>query len=450
MNATTAQVSLRLLFSSRSRPAIVNRARAGLLLGCVLLAASATSPAAEIHDAAQAGDVARIKALLTADPGSANAKDADGWTPLLHAVSGDSAAAVAALLDAGADVRAATSEGGTALHNASSPAVAELLLARQADVRAVDRLGATPLHDAAAAGRKEVAEVLLAHGAEVDARNQGSWTPLHVAVTQQEPAVIELLLTHRANIQAQDKDGLTALRLAEKTGDVDLVALLARHGATPSDGEDIARIMTLTRFAKASALVRKAPVAKVTAFLDANPDLVRTAGRDGRTLLHYAASTVYSPDPAALIGYLLDHGAEVNSRNDAGGTPLNGAAPFSCLAAARVLLARGADVNVRSKDGETPLHGAAIAAHATEMAELLLAKGADINARDNKGETPLHRSTSNVVPDSTITEFLISKGADMSIRNNRGETPLTVALTSMFGMPNENAVKALRAHGAPE
>jgi PBP1b-binding outer membrane lipoprotein LpoB len=51
-------------------------------------------------------------------------------------------------------------------------------------------------------------------------------------------------------------------------------------------------------------------------------------------------------------------------------------------------IAIGADVNSKDESGSTPLHSAAISGH-KEIAELLIAKGADVNARNNDGETPL-------------------------------------------------------------
>jgi ankyrin repeat protein len=52
------------------------------------------------------------------------------------------------------------------------------------------------------------------------------------------------------------------------------------------------------------------------------------------------------------------------------------------------LLANKADVNTRNNAGVTPLHWAA-RYDQKEEAELLLAHGADVNALDNRGETPL-------------------------------------------------------------
>ncbi len=412
-----------------------------------LLAAIANAPADPVHDAAGAGDLAAVKTLLAAHPESLNAADAGGWTPLHYAVSNGATAVVETLLEAGADIRAATNEGQTPLHVVRDRAMTNLLLAHGADVTAINRYGETPLHIAAGAGRKDVAEALLAHGAAIDARNQGGWTPLHAAVMQGHPDLVELLLAQGADIQARDRQGRTPLDFAEKAGNTALVALLSRHGAVHAAAGHSDRVAVPADFEKAVALVRQEHVAEARAFLEARPALARIKDQNGWTLLAFAAD---HDGDKELVEYLLDRGADVNARDNDNRTPLHGAAAFNCLETARLLLDRGANANARNRFGLTPLHAAALAARTPEMAELLLAHGADINARDDSGDTPLQASLFNQNPGTSLAEFLIAKGADLNARNDRGETPLAVALKGHAGPANDRLVAVLRAHHAPQ
>jgi ankyrin repeat protein len=71
--------------------------------------------------------------------------------------------------------------------------------------------------------------------------------------------------------------------------------------------------------------------------------------RPGWTPLHYAAS---GPD-AALVGDLLERGADVNAESPNRSTPLMMAARYGAEAAADLLLLKGADARARNERGLT-------------------------------------------------------------------------------------------------
>ena len=57
-----------------------------------------------------------------------------------------------------------------------------------------------------------------------------------------------------------------------------------------------------------------------------------------------------------LVNYLLDHGAEINARNNLGKTPLHRAADANIGYTVAVnLIDRGAEINARDDGGKTPL-----------------------------------------------------------------------------------------------
>src|SRR5213078_3197119 len=87
---------------------------------------------------------------------------------------------------------------------------------------------------------------------------------------------------------------------------------------------------------------------------------------------------------------LLDRGAQVNARDNAGNTALfyaayrqTSAGPIPTTELARLLLDHRADPNARDKSGHTPL----MVARIVGLARLLVDRGADVNARDSNGVT---------------------------------------------------------------
>ena len=126
------------------------------------------------------------------------------------------------------------------------------------------------------------------------------------------------------------------------------------------------------------------------------------------------------------------------------------------IAQLQALLAGGADVNSADTLGTTPLHRAA-ARHNLPAMNALLEAGARVNARAGGGDTPLHRavaSTKDRHPPSTTRPYhtppqlyirdwrgtpvvsdrdtavvaaLVRAGGDLEARNDSGETPLATA-----------------------
>jgi cytohesin len=149
--------------------------------------------------------------------------------------------------------------------------------------------------------------------------------------------------------------------------------------------------------------------------LAAGTDVNVKGGFADGTPLHYAAANGHKE----IAELLIEKGADMNAKDEDGGTPLDvaikykqtetvdllrkhggisGAADSIHLAAAvgnieavKQHLAAGVDVTAKGYRGFTPLHYAARNGH-KEIAELLITKGADVNAKDEDGNTPLDKA----------------------------------------------------------
>ena len=153
----------------------------------VLSAVLARAPAPDVFEAALVGDVARLSALLAADPGLIAARHQIGWTPLHFASFGGKLDTVKLLLDRGAEIdpRARNRFQNTPLQTASLCGERDVmahLLDRGADPNVRQGEGFASLHDAAFLGRIDIIQLLLDHGADINARGDTGESPLGLAV----------------------------------------------------------------------------------------------------------------------------------------------------------------------------------------------------------------------------------------------------------------------------
>ena len=90
----------------------------------------------------------------------------------------------------------------------------------------------------------------------------------------------------------------------------------------------------------------------------------------------------------------------------------------------RNIIDKGADVNTKNKDGITPLHFAAFSG-SIDASKILMDAGANINAKGNNLATPIFFAISSHSVD--IVKILIEGGAAVNHKMKRGVTPLDVA-----------------------
>lgn len=210
------------------------------LTGLLLTGFATTSLvlAAPIHEAAVKGDAKKIAAILAADPAQVNAKDRFGNTPLHWAAFHGQLAAVKALLDAGADVKAKNNYGPFLPGDLSSVFGSNnhqdpVVLLQVHGINTADmQNGYTPLDLALFASKhKEIVELLLAKGADVNAQASSGATPLFWAVMREQKDDLLTLLAKGANVNLADAYGDTVLDCALHLQYGSLVPILVEHGA---------------------------------------------------------------------------------------------------------------------------------------------------------------------------------------------------------------------------
>lgn len=143
-----------------------------LVMTCLECGLGAVLPADSLLDAAQSGDLARVRRLVTeSDTPAVNARDTMSRTPLIFAASyGD-------------------------------PAIVQELVAAGAEVNSQDVHGWSPLHWAADTGHAAVIAELLQDAADPDLQDVEGWTALHWAAYRGDMDIVrQLVTTGQANI----------------------------------------------------------------------------------------------------------------------------------------------------------------------------------------------------------------------------------------------------------
>ncbi|MBQ7562317.1 MAG: ankyrin repeat domain-containing protein [Synergistaceae bacterium] len=158
----------------------------------------------------------------------------------------------------------------------------------------------------------------------------------------------------------------------------------------------------------------------------------------GRTALIIAAHQ----EKFYIAKYLIDHGFNLNARDNDGRTALIWAAGRVNLKITRELVRAGADVNIQDDEGNTAL--TAIGANywrkdnesaskkGLEIAKLLINNGADVNILNLKGENALicllESFLYNKNVNGEIINFLVDSGININHVSNNGDSALSLAI----------------------
>ena len=143
----------------------------------------------------------------------------------------------------------------------------------------------------------------------------------------------------------------------------------------------------------------------------------------------------------AVVRLLLEKGAELDSKDGSGRTPLWWAAVRGHEAVMRLLLEKGAELDSKDMLGLTSLSLAAGSGHEA-VVRLLLEKGAELDSEDWSGQTPLSRAAGS--GHEAVVRLLLEKGTELDLKDETDRTPLSWAAWS----GHEAVVRLLLEKGA--
>ena len=265
--------------------------------------------------------------------------------------------------------------------------------------------GTQPIHIASHRGSLEITSVLLSAGASVDTTDVFGFQPIHLASTYLDrSAQIALLVSAGANVEALNPLApswqTSPLQLACLTGQLANVSALLSLGATRNTGRNLLD-------APLGIAIRQCYVNIVRVLLEQGAD-PNYACKSKRTSL-FATQSLRLGGPGmtplsllvrqfgdvqrktaldqAMLDLLLEHGADVRSKDDEGNQVLH----YLCNSQSSMkldfrnnpndqrlvltLLDQGVDINATNHNGESPLYMAAVNCN-EQLISLLLLNGA--------------------------------------------------------------------------
>jgi ankyrin repeat protein len=306
-----------------------------------------------------------------------------------------------------------------------SAAAVKALLDQGADPNTRNEVGATPLMRAV--NSLEKTRLLIDRGANVNARSDDGRTPLLIAAGLHGAVpVVKLLIDRGANV-AVKAPGLigetTPLAEAAYTGDESMFRLLTEHGADVK--------------APALGILGLALRAQCMPCVDL---LLNSMNRASITPEMLLAAPPLGPSLATNL--LLEKGADIAAKDPQGRTLLMLAAASDEMPVDVVknLIARGVDVNAKTAEGETALSFAKLRG-ATPVVELLLKAGAaDVPGPAGPAAKPAPAASIRAAIERTVpllqkTDGVFLKKSGCVSCHNNTLTAMTVAATRSKGIP---------------
>ena len=370
-----------------------------------------------LHDAVEQKhtDVGQVLIDAGAD---IETKNVDGNSPLLLASISGELTTMTKLVKAGADVRATNAGRSTCLifaaYNGHTDAVRYLVGLPEVDLSPQGRGNYTALHDAVEQKHADVVEVLICAGADIETKNVEGRSPLLLASVSGELTTVQMLVEAGADVRATDTEGYTCLIFAAYDGHTDTVRYLVSLPEVDLNHQDNRNFTAL------HDAVEEKHADVVEVLIDAGAD-IETKNVDGRSPLHLASVS----GPLTTVKMLVEAGADVRATDDYGDTCLISATYNGHTDTVRYLVCLPeVDLNHQGSGNHTALHVAASRKH-SEVVQVLIDAGADIETKNVDGNSPL--LLASISGELTTMTKLVKAGADVRATNTGRSTCLIFA-----------------------
>nr|XP_020455683.1 transient receptor potential cation channel subfamily A member 1 [Monopterus albus] len=355
--------------------------------------------ASPLHHAAGGGHVNLIQFITSVITSQElNSCDEQGNVPLHWAVENNQAESCRTLLDLGANPNILNKVLLSPLHlavNLGYNILVELLVSYSiTDCNLEGDLGNNPLMLACSINNCEAIRILMKHGARLCQQNKLGHYPIHAAAFSGAKKAMEEILKNGeelgysilTHINYLDKSNSSPLHLAVRGGNLETIRCCIANGAKVDQQQnDRSTPLHLACTQGATEVVKL-----MLSSFDQVEDVINLTDGAHQTPLHRA--TIF--DHADLAEYLISLGADLNSTDCKGNSPLLLATSCGAWKTVALLLSKGANVNVRDSYGCNFLHLAILQPKGLKNLpeEVLQLNSVKVllSCEDNEGCTPLH------------------------------------------------------------
>ncbi|XP_021915295.1 protein phosphatase 1 regulatory subunit 12A isoform X3 [Zootermopsis nevadensis] len=209
------------------------------------------------------------------------------------------------------------------------------LIAMGADIDTANVDGLTALHQACIDDNLEMVEFLVENGADVNRGDNEGWTPLHATASCGFISIAKYLIEHGANVAAVNNDAELPLDIAESDEMEDM--LQQNINAQGIDCDEARNEEERMMLEDAKEWLNSGDIEDMP-----HP-------KTGATALHVAAAKGY----IKVMSVLLQGGANVNSQDFDGWTPLHAAAHWGQKEACEMLVEEFCDMDMKNYVGQT-------------------------------------------------------------------------------------------------
>uniref|UniRef100_A0A4W6E095 Transient receptor potential cation channel, subfamily A, member 1b n=1 Tax=Lates calcarifer TaxID=8187 RepID=A0A4W6E095_LATCA len=378
--------------------------------------------AGPLHHAAAGGHVTLIQYITTViDSQELNSCDEQGNVPLHWAVERNKAESCRALMDLGANPNILNTALLSPLHlavNRGHNDLVELLLSYSAtDCDLEGDLGNSPVILACSINNCEALSILLKHGARFCKQNKLGHFPIHAAAFAGANKAMEVILKtgeelgHSAvnHINYIDKSRSSPLHLAVRGGNIEAIRLCVATGAKVDQQQ------VLTAHNKCKSML-------VYTCMNLRFLINLLSGCQER-------ATIF--DHAELAEYLISLGADLNSIDCKGNSPLLLATSCGAWRTVSLLLSKGANINVKDRCGCNFLHLAILQPKGLKNLPQEVLQDNNVKAllscEDNEGCTPLHYACRLGIHDSVKNMLGLSGQVGLACKSKDKKSALHFA-----------------------